>query len=308
MSFMTKRLFFLHFLFIFVAGSTLWSQDTSVRPYPMEERALLWKIEGNGVTTKSYLFGTVHLIEKELFYFPKKLQKTLAKSEVLTMEIAGIPNPVEAMKLAQLEEGTFFDFFSNEQKDSILIWVENNTALNQKAFEMIATKMKPFVVAQLMTEMDKNNPNAGVENKESYERELEAIAKEENLEIKGFETVAEQMSYFDAFSDEQQAEMVMSTVRRKEGEPIEELNKMMALYGEQNIDGLYQLIAEDTELMEEMNAILLTDRNKRWVPMIEEMIAEKSTFIAVGAGHLGGPEGVIRLLEAKGYTLTPVKL
>ncbi|NVK65079.1 MAG: TraB/GumN family protein, partial [Flavobacteriales bacterium] len=29
---------------------------------------------------------------------------------------------------------------------------------------------------------------------------------------------------------------------------------------------------------------------------------------AVGAGHLGGPEGVIRLLEAKGYTLTPVKL
>jgi len=38
------------------------------------------------------------------------------------------------------------------------------------------------------------------------------------------------------------------------------------------------------------------------------MIANKRCFIAVGAGHLGGPNGVIRLLEKEGYTLTPVEL
>lgn len=305
---MNKYLFLFHFLFLFIFGFTARAQDTVTRAYPMEDRALLWKIEGNGITTKSYLFGTIHLIEKERFYFPNKLRKIVGKSEVLTMEIAGLPDPVEAMNLSRLEEGTFFDFFTDEQTDSILVWVETNTSLTPKAFEMIAKKMKPFVVAQILSEMDKNNPGGDIGNKESYERELEAIAEEAGLEMNGFETVAEQMSYFDSFSDEQQAEMVMATVRNNNGESYAELEKMMNLYEEQNIDGLYQLIAENDEMSEDMNDILLTNRNKRWIPKIEEMIAEKSTFIAVGAGHLGGPEGVIRLLEAQGYTLTPVKL
>lgn len=296
------------FLFLFIFGFTARAQDTVTRAYPMEDRALLWKIEGNGITTTSYLFGTIHLIEKERFYFPNKLRKIVGKSEVLTMEIAGLPDPVEAMNLSRLEEGTFFDFFTDEQTDSILVWVETNTSLTPKAFEMIAKKMKPFVVAQILSEMDKNNPGGDIGNKESYERELEAIAEEAGLERKGFETVAQQMGYFDSFSDEQQAEMVMATVRNNNGESYAELEKMMDLYEEQNIDGLYQLIAENDEMSEDMNDILLTNRNKRWIPKIEEMIAEKSTFIAVGAGHLGGPEGVIRLLEAQGYTLTPVKL
>lgn len=305
---MNKYLFLFHFLFLFIFGFTARAQDTVTRAYPMEDRALLWKIEGNGITTKSYLFGTIHLIEKERFYFPNKLRKIVGKSEVLTMEIAGLPDPVEAMNLSRLEEGTFFDFFTDEQTDSILVWVETNTSLTPKAFEMIAKKMKPFVVAQILSEMDKNNPGGDIGNKESYERELEAIAEEAGLEMNGFETVAEQMGYFDSFSDKQQAEMVMATVRNNNGESYAELEKMMNLYEEQNIDGLYQLIAENDEMSEDMNDILLTNRNKRWIPKIEEMIAEKSTFIAVGAGHLGGPEGVIRLLEAQGYTLTPVKL
>lgn len=305
---MNKYLFLFHFLFLFIFGFTARAQDTVTRAYPMEDRALLWKIEGNGITTKSYLFGTIHLIEKERFYFPNKLRKIVGKSEVLTMEIAGLPDPVEAMNLSRLEEGTFFDFFTDEQTDSILVWVETNTSLTPKAFEMIAKKMKPFVVAQILSEMDKNNPGGDIGNKESYERELEAIAEEAGLEMNGFETVAEQMGYFDSFSDEQQAEMVMATVRNNNGESYAELEKMMNLYEEQNIDGLYQLIAENDEMSEDMNDILLTNRNKRWIPKIEEMIAEKSTFIAIGAGHLGGPEGVIRLLEAQGYILTPVKL
>ena len=86
---MNKYLFLFHFLFLFIFGFTTRAQDTVTRAYPMEDRALLWKIEGNGITTKSYLFGTIHLIEKERFYFPNKLRKIVGKSEVLTMEIAG---------------------------------------------------------------------------------------------------------------------------------------------------------------------------------------------------------------------------
>lgn len=298
--------FLYHLFILIVLSNPVFGQE--VRNYPMEDRALLWKIEGNGVKTKSYLFGTVHLIDKEHFHFPKKLQKIVAKSDVLAMEIAGLPDPAEALKLSMLEDGSFFDFFTEVQTDSILVWVEEHTSMTGKSFKMVVGKLKPFVVSQMLVELDEKNPNRGMENKESYEVELEAIAEEKGLEIAGFETVIEQMGFFDSFTDEQQTDMVMSTIRDEYGSTSEEMDKMMALFDDQNIDGLYQMIGEEEGITEEMNDLILTDRNKRWIPKIESMISEKSTFIAVGAGHLGGPEGVIRLLEAKGYTLTPVKL
>lgn len=304
-----SKLFFLSTIFFFLfLGSTLFAQETSVRDYPMEDRALLWKIEGNGIKTKSYLFGTVHLIDKEQFFFPKKLQKIVSKSDVLTMEIAGLPEPMEALRLSMLEEGSFFDFFTEEQTDSILVWVEEHTSLSPTGFRMMVGKMRPFVVSQMLIEFDESNPNRGMENKKSYEVELEAIAENKKLEIKGLETVAEQLGIFDVLSDDQQVEMVMAVIRSEGSSGLEEIEKIMLLFADQDIDGLYQMIADDADFMEGMNDILLDDRNKRWIPMIEQMITEKSTFIAVGAGHLGGPNGVIRLLEAKGYTLTPIEL
>ncbi|MCJ8289397.1 MAG: TraB/GumN family protein [Crocinitomicaceae bacterium] len=304
-----SKLFFLSNLLLFLfLGSTLFAQETTIRDYPMEDRALLWKIEGNGIKTKSYLFGTVHLIDKEQFFFPKKLQKIVSKSDVLTMEIAGLPEPMEALRLSMLEEGSFFDFFTEEQTDSIFVWVEEHTSISQTGFRMMVGKMRPFVVSIMLTELDETNPNRGMENKKSYEVELEVIAENKKLEIKGLETVAEQLGLFNALSDDQQVEMVMATIRSESNSGLEEIEKIMTLFADQDIDGLYQLIADDTGSMKGMNDILLDDRNKRWIPLIEQMITEKSTFIAVGAGHLGGPNGVIRLLEAKGYTLTPIEL
>jgi uncharacterized protein YbaP (TraB family) len=111
-----------------------------------------------------------------------------------------------------------------------------------------------------------------------------------------------------SYSDEEQAAMVMDVIQNDGSSIASEMKKIMVLYDDQNIDGLYQMIADEDGSMEGMNDFLLDDRNKRWIPIIEKLIAEKSTFIAVGAGHLGGPNGVIRLLEAEGYTLTPIEL
>jgi hypothetical protein len=52
--------------------------------------------------------------------------------------------------------------------------------------------------------------------------------------------------------------------------------------------------------------IFLTNRNKNWIPKIEEMIRSKKTFIAIGAGHLPGEEGVIDLLRKKGFIVKPI--
>jgi len=285
----------LSFIFTLVG----FSQSTTA--FPMQESSLLWKIEGPGIQKGSYLFGTMHLIEKQYFIFPDKLEKIVKKTDKLVMELAGIPNQLEAMKYLTLVEGSFFDYFTQEQKDSILVWAKAELSMSEEAFTKTMSKMKPFVVVQLATQIHFMGKT------ESYEISFEKIARENDIAIAGFETIADQMGIFDKMTKEQQTEMVMETIRDpKKG--IEVTQRMQQLYQGQNVDSLYLMIQEVGGTMTEDQATILDDRNERWIPMIEEMAKKEKLFIAVGAGHLGGPKGVIRLLEQKGYTLTPVKL
>ncbi len=267
----------------------------------MQESSLLWKIEGPGIQKGSYLFGTMHLIEKQYFIFPDKLEKIVKKTDKLVMELAGLPNQLEAMKYVTLTEGTFADFFTKEQMDSILVWAKAELNMSEEAFTKTMSKMKPFVVVQMATQIHFMGKT------ESYEVSFEKIARENNIAIAGFETIAEQMGIFDKMTKEQQTEMVMETIRDpKKG--IEVTQKMQKLYQGQNVDSLYLMIQEEGGTMTEDQSTILDDRNERWIHMIEETAKKEKLFIAVGAGHLGGPKGVIRLLEQKGYTLTPVKI
>jgi uncharacterized protein YbaP (TraB family) len=54
--------------------------------------------------------------------------------------------------------------------------------------------------------------------------------------------------------------------------------------------------------------VLLDNRNKNWIPIMQENMAKRSMFFAVGAGHLSGPFGVINLLKEQGYRLSPIKV
>lgn len=285
---------------IFILGVSV-AQGQEVREFPMEESSLLWKITGPDMESESYLFGTMHLIEKEYFLFPKKLQKLVSKTDQLVMEIAGLPNQMDAMKYVMLDEGSFFDFFNEAQTDTILRWAKAEFKMEEPAFRAAFSKMKPFVIVQMATQVQFMGKT------ESYEMTFDEIAKEHEIPMKGLETIEQQMSFFDELTDEQQVEMVMAGIRDAE-ESIETMREMQQTYVSQNVDALYQMINEDDGVISEEQAKFLDNRNANWIPQIKELIKSTNSFIAVGAGHLGGPNGVIRLLEKEGYTLTPLKL
>ncbi|MEY3237205.1 MAG: hypothetical protein RI883_1306 [Bacteroidota bacterium] len=295
-----KKAHFLFFFFLLISGITF-SQESALVNFPMKESSLLWKIEGQGIPKGSYIFGSMHLIEKEYFLFPEKLDKLVKKSEQLVMEIAGMPSQSEAMKMVMLKEGTFFDYFTKEQTDSIIQWAQAEMNLSEPTFRSTMTKMKPFVVVQMATQMQFMGKT------ESYEMTFEKIANENAVEIKGLETAAQQMAIFDDLTNAQQTEMVMDGIRN-EDKSLDMIQSMQKMYVRQNVDSLYIMIQKEGGVLSEEQASFLDSRNKNWVPQIKELIAEKKTFIAVGAGHLGGPNGVLRLLEKEGYMLTPVKL
>jgi len=275
--------------------------SAQVSEYPLKKSSLLWKIEGPGLSAPSYLFGTMHMIEHDYFFFPEKLEKLILSTEELVMELPGLPTREESMSLLTLKEGSFFDYFSKEESDSLFHWASTNMNMTEALFRKTMESMKPFVFVQLATQWK------FIGNMESYEQTFEALASTHKIPISGLETAADQMGIFDHLSREQQTEMVMESIRNPE-KIMQQTREMEQLYVDQNIDSMYMMILDQESVIIDEQTTFLDDRNSRWIPLIIQHIASHPTFIAVGAGHLGGPNGVVRLLQGKGYTLTPIRI
>jgi uncharacterized protein YbaP (TraB family) len=263
-----------------------------------EEKSLLWKISGNGLKENSYLFGTIHMICKDQFYMDERIENALASSKVLAMELnMADPNLMAEMQKLSVNPG--FDNikgeFSLEQASALdkFLTASYGAGLDQLGI------LKPFVLSSMV--MVKMLPCT---EQSSYELFLTEKAKEQSKTVKGLETVAFQMGVFDQIPQKLQIDELGKMVTNPEG--MDEFDKLVGAYLDQDLDRLYDLITEN-DMFREYGNLLLEDRNKNWIPKIEELVKAQSTFIAVGSGHLGSETGVITLLRKAGYTVEAVK-
>ncbi len=289
--------------FVFLALSSKKETRSSEKIVEEEVKSsLLWKIEGSDLKKPSYLFGTMHLIQKEYFYFPSSLEKIIKKSNLILMELDldEMKDQSKAVEFMSLKEGEMMDFFDEKQQDTVYAWVKKKLFMDKETFHMAFSKFKPFVLLQTsiqMTFMGKT---------ESYEFTINDLAQKAKVEVAGLETIADQMKVFDDLTREEQAEMVLEGIRNEE-KSLKLLNDMQRIYKSQNLDSLYILVQQDGGMIQEKEASFLGQRNKNWIPKIEENIKKGQVFIAVGAAHLPGENGVIQLLRNKGYKVTAIK-
>lgn len=263
-----------------------------------EEKSLLWKISGNGLKENSYLFGTIHMICKDQFYMDERIENALASSKVLAMELnMADPNLMAEMQKLSVNPGfaNIKGEFSAEQASALdkFLTTSYGAGLDQLGI------LKPFVLSSMV--LVKMLPCT---EQSSYELFLTEKAKEQSKTVKGLETVAFQMGVFDQIPQKLQIDELGKMVTNPEG--MEEFDKLVGAYLDQDLDRLYDLITEN-DMFREYGNLLLEDRNKNWIPKIEEMVKEQTTFIAVGSGHLGSETGVIALLRKAGYTVEAVK-
>lgn len=262
--------------------------------------SLLWEISGKNVKTPSYVFGTMHLIPKEKFLYPESLQEKVKSSDVLVMEIGGLSEKMKAMKYMMLDSGSVYDYFTPEQQDSLFKYTEEELGYDKEKM-MKFNGMKPIVLIQLLTKEQFG------EDPQSYEMSFEKIAKSNEIEVIGLETIEKQMSYLDKLKPKDQVNMVMETIRNGGGDKSQ-TDELVATYLSQDIEKLHNFIVNSDMNSSEFEEVMLNNRNTQWISPIKKIIKKNKAFIAVGAGHLGGPNGIISLLKKEGYTLTPVKL
>lgn len=283
---------------LFVYFQLLFFLPFSLTAQIREENSLLWKISGNGLEKESYLFGTIHLICEDQFKMDERILKALSKSEKIALEI-DLTDPNVMMDIQRLSVNKDFanikDEFEPEHQLAVDAFLKESFGVGLEQMGI----MKPFVLSSMI--MTKMMP---CEQIGGYEMFFIQKAQEDKIPIVGLETVASQVGIFDQIPIKDQLNDIGKMVTEKDG--MEEFAAMVKAYLEEDIEQLYQMIAS-SDLFKDHEDLLLVNRNKSWIPIIEELVKKQPTFIAVGSGHLASEMGVIQLLRDAGYTIESIK-
>ncbi|RAK20589.1 hypothetical protein B0I03_1078 [Flavobacterium aquaticum] len=263
------------------------------------EKSLLWKISGNGLKHESYLFGTIHITcdatldENTL----KALENT--KQLYLELDMDEKSMQMQMMKYMMMKDGVKLSTLLNaDDFKTVDEFLKKNMNMSAKMFD----SFKPFMITTMLYPKMLDCPFQSVES------ELMKVTKEQNEEVFGLETVEDQMKVFDNISYEIQAEELVKTAKSGLDKDKVELAKMMEIYKSKDIEGMLKMMDDsDNKITSENQDVLLNNRNKNWIPIIIKTIKDKPTFFGVGAGHLAGEEGVIKLLRKQGYKVEAVK-
>lgn len=264
------------------------------------DKALLWKISGNGLKQPSYLLGTIHLIPKDQFKLSVGTYDALASTnrvafEIDMKEMTNIGAQFSLMTKAFMAGGkTLRDLLPPED----YTFVRSRLDAQGMSASMLE-RMKPLFLSSLLGS-DEKSALGGNKKMTSVEMELYRQVKRRKLESAGLETAAYQMGIFDSIPYEAQAKMLVETLRNAEGSDSD-FDKMIEMYRQKDIQAMEAMMHSAEQGIAEFQDILLHQRNRNWIPVMARMMREKPTLFAVGAGHLGGAMGVIALLRQEGY-------
>jgi len=265
------------------------------------EKSLLWEVSGNGLEQASYIFGTIHVIPSGDFIVFPQADAKLQKSDRLVLEmVVDVPlaTQIEWSKQMLLPEGgNLRNLIPEDRFLDMQSYVVDTLGVKANKFNTYLI-LKPFFLYTALI------PEIMGEKLESYELHFTKQARSNKKEIIGLETFEYQLSIFDTIPLEKQVDMLF-------GEKVDmktDFESIIAMFKDQDIDRMAMQMEEENDDFPEITDKLLTGRNKEWVGKLTVLMAEKPSFIAVGAGHLGGKTGLIALLREMGYTLRPLTL
>ncbi|WP_300598328.1 TraB/GumN family protein [Niabella sp.] len=269
---------------------------TGISLHAQEARSLLWKISGHQLQAPSYLLGTMHLVCGEDFEVPPKLKNVLKNVRTVTFEadIAAMDGADQLMDLMKPVPG-ILEKLPGEQRhllDSLL-----------KAYQLTPEAlnyMSPFGITSVLTLKTFNcsDPSAV----KMMEKELYNLAQDDSLQIDHLESVAFQIQMIRSMNT---IEELMNTLKGMKEAP-HFMKDLVQVYKTEDLPRLTSLMNDPAFMSTAQQTRLLKERNDNWIQLLPGKMKKAPTLFAVGAGHLGGNNGMIQLLKRRGYTVTPV--
>jgi hypothetical protein len=173
-------------------------------------------------------------------------------------------------------------------------------------------RLKPAMLSNIISVTLYQRYYPSLSSGEGLDQHFQEEALKHSRPVVGLETTEDQIfALLELQSIERQAEMLSCMVKHPEMLK-EQMDEIQAAYHAQDLDALWRLYTRETPddpcpTTEEEKDALNSDRNSKWLEQLPAIMAERSSFIAVGSLHLPGEEGLISGLRDQGYTVESVR-
>ena len=265
-----------------------------------EAKTFGWKATGKSGTI--YLVGSIHVMSPSFYPLNPALEAAFKDSDLLVEEVDLAEMLDPSAQMAMLTRGMLP---SGQSLDKILS--PATMALVKKAIGDFGAdsspllRFKPWMLAIALQGMELLK--AGFDPALGLDQHFYDQAQAGGRTVQGLETVEYQISRFDGMTPEQQDRMLAETLKELATQTAE-VGKLGDAWKAGDVATLERIALADVKSDPVMYQRLLVERNKNWMPKIEALFARRGkAMVVVGAAHLVGPDGVIAMLRARGYTV-----
>jgi hypothetical protein len=281
-------------------------------PVRLEPARMPFYVATRGTTT-IYVLGTLHVGDPADYPpaqpFRPAVLAALAASPTLALELS--PDDL----LVSQDDVTKYGVCTYPCLPRLLpdpLWHKLAARLrgNPAALDEIR-KMRPWLASLLVETYD--SLSAGLQTEYGTEAQLQNVYLRQRGRIVGLETLSEQMRAFTGLSLAQQREMLAQDLVQTPAENVADVQTLHRLWRVGDADAITaweaaksEKLARDKQISASIDNKILFDRNRRFVARMVAIAApNKPVFVAIGALHLGGRNGVLQLLRQRGFVVDP---
>jgi|TARA_B110000483_G_C18192544_1_gene541567 uncharacterized protein YbaP (TraB family) len=261
----------------------------------------VWLVQAEDHTV--YLGGTVHLLRAADYPLPDEYGEAYAASASLVFEtdLSSMSDlSVQAKLLQQLryDDGESLKTVLNEEAYSVLEAYTGSIGLPLAMLE----QFKPGMIVSTLQIMEFQRIGFTPQGVDAY---FNTLAMSDGKPLGQLETIDAQIGFLASMGEGNESEFILLSLKDLE-DTVEVMDDMIAAWRIGDNDALSELFVTDMlEQAPEIYDSLLKQRNLNWLPQLEDMLeSPEIEFVLVGAAHLVGPDGLLAMLQAKGYQIS----
>ncbi|QJU59519.1 TraB/GumN family protein [Sphingomonas sp. AP4-R1] len=271
---------------------------------PALARPALWKLADADTTI--YLFGTIHVLPSGLKWRDKTIDAAMGKAQSLTLEAVLDQDPAAvATVLSTLGKGQGLPPLVERvppEKRAMLKALMAKTNLPAPFLDGLKSWAAGVVLTSVALGDIGLKPGA-----DGVEPQVTKLFRAANKPVEGLETAASQLAYFDALPESAQRTF-LAAVLEDPKDARAEFDRMVKTWMAGDVKGIEQSFAEEPDFTPELRGLLIRKRDELWAAALAERLKTPGTvFVAVGAGHLVGPDSVQQMLASKGLKVIRVQ-
>jgi len=261
----------------------------------------VWAVRG--AHNVVYLAGSIHMLPANDAALPPGFARAYADSPKLVMELdLGKFDPMEAMTWMMdhgtLPAGTTLRGVLGEPLYGRVSAAAASLGMPMTGLDTLAPWVVGIEITDLAYEHEGFDPEQGVEE------QLVRRAQADRKPTAGLETLPEELGSLSSLSSADQVRMLDQTVDELKDLKTE-MGEVTSAWRNGDAARLAALLSIEYRAFPSLYRPLVTDRNRRWIPQLEELLrSSDNSLVVVGALHLVGEGGLLELLRSKGYTIT----